>query len=165
MSDKPLEILLERFKKAQSGAESGFESALAEIKSGRKRGHWIWYIFPQLSGLGSSPVSEMYAIESPGEAAEYLRDPTLSVRLLSITTAVAERLRDGASLPSLMGSRTDALKLVSSLTLFACVADELHRTDPRETYRELAQTAEDVLKEAESQGYPRCRVTLERLRH
>lgn len=154
---------LERFRQAQDDPGSGFETALAEIRSGRKRSHWIWYIFPQLAGLGSSALSEMYAIEGPEEATAYLKDPVLSQRLLTMTAAVAERLSSGAPLAVLMGSRIDAAKLMSSLTLFGHVAAELHRRHPDETYDALAGAAEAAIKAGESEGYQRCRFTLERL--
>jgi uncharacterized protein (DUF1810 family) len=155
---------LERFKTAQSDPVSGFEAALAEIKSGRKRSHWIWYVFPQLSGLGTSSLSELYAIEAPAEAVEYLEDPVLSVRLLTITTAAAERVREGVPLATLMGSRVDVTKLVSSLTLFAHVAGDLSRSRPSATLEDLVAAAGAVLEAAESEGYPRCRFTLDHLR-
>ena len=154
---------LERFRQAQGEATSGFDTALSEISLGRKRSHWIWYIFPQLAGLGSSALSEMYAIDGPEEAAEYLKDPVLSQRLLTITTAVAERLTKEVPLATLMGSRIDATKLMSSLTLFGHVASELQKSQPGETYEALAGAAEAVLKAGESQGYQRCRFTLDRL--
>jgi uncharacterized protein (DUF1810 family) len=155
---------LERFRQAQDDASSGFEAALAEISSGRKRSHWIWYIFPQLAGLGSSALSEIYGIDGPGEAAEYLKDPLLSRRLLTMTTAVAKRLDGGVPLAVLMGSGIDATKLMSSLTLFGYVASEIDKSQPHETYEALAGAAEAVLKAGESQGYQRCRFTLDRLR-
>jgi uncharacterized protein (DUF1810 family) len=154
---------LERFRQAQGEASSGFETALEEIRAGRKKSHWIWYIFPQLAGLGSSALSEMYAIDGSGEAAEYLKDPVLSQRLLTITTAVAERLTNGVPLAALMGSRIDATKLMSSLTLFGHVASALQKSQPGETYEGLAGAAETVLEAGESEGYQRCRFTLERL--
>ena len=80
---------LERFKTAQESPGSGFDTALAEIRAGRKRSHWIWYIFPQLAGLGGSARSKTFAIEGEGEAEEYLRDPLLRARLLEITAAAA----------------------------------------------------------------------------
>jgi uncharacterized protein (DUF1810 family) len=155
---------LARFRTAQDDADSGFECALAEIRAGAKRSHWIWYIFPQLSGLGSSRIADRFAIHSTAEAAEYLRDPVLSGRLLAMTTAVAERVRHGSPIASLMGSRTDALKLVSSLTLFEHVSSGLYDRGPDETYRLIAEAAGDILDAAAAQGYPRCGYTLERLR-
>lgn len=155
---------LDRFKTAQARADSGFESALAEITSGRKRSHWIWYVFPQLSGLGSSHMSEMYALDGPGEGEEYLRDPLLAARLLAITTAAAGRVRHGVPLATLMGSQTDVQKLVSSLTLFEQIARHLNTVEPAETYRLLAEAAGTVLEKAESEGVPRCAYTLGHLR-
>jgi uncharacterized protein (DUF1810 family) len=154
---------LERFKKAQSETHAGFDAALAEIRSGQKRSHWIWYIFPQLAGLGTSSLSQMYAIDGAEEAAEYLKDPVVSERLLTITIAVGERLSTGAPLATLMGSRIDATKVMSSLTLFEHIAADLQKSHPRETYAALAGAAEAVLKAGESQGYQRCPFTLDRL--
>jgi uncharacterized protein (DUF1810 family) len=151
---------LERFRTAQSDPHAGFEVALAEIKFGQKQGHWIWYIFPQLAGLGTSSLSQMYAIDGVEEAAAYLKDPVLSERLLTITIAVAERLNSGVPLATLMGSRIDATKVMSSLTLFGRVAAALQKSEPRETVGALAGVAETVLKAGESQGYERCKFTL-----
>jgi uncharacterized protein (DUF1810 family) len=152
---------LDRFVDAQSGGE--YDSALAEMKAGRKRNHWIWYIFPQLSGLGLSHMSQLYAIRDRDEAVAYLRHPLLFARLLEITTAVAEHVRAGVALDRLMGSSIDATKLVSSLTLFGDVARGL--TDsPTDANAVLADLAEEVLIAAAAQGYPRCRHTLEHLR-
>jgi uncharacterized protein (DUF1810 family) len=151
---------LERFRTAQSDAHAGYEVALAEIRSGQKQSHWIWYIFPQLAGLGTSSLSQMYAIDGADEAAEYLQDPVLSERLLTITIAVAERLNSGVPLATLMGSRIDATKLMSSLTLFGRVAAALQKTEPCAAFGALADAAETVLKAGESQGYERCKFTL-----
>src|SRR5262245_56491631 len=93
---------LQRFKDAQEQRGSGFEAALFEIQSGRKTGHWIWYVFPQLSGLGHSAMAQTYGINDIGEAEAYLRDPLLRGRLLTITLAVAEQLVRRVSLESLM---------------------------------------------------------------
>ena len=152
---------LERFVSAQSGGE--YESALAEMKAGRKQSHWIWYIFPQVSGLGSSSMSRTYAIRDRDEAMGYLRHPQLFARLLEITTAVAGHVRDGAALDRLMGSPVDAAQLVSSLTLFGEVARGLSES-PTDANAVLADLAEEVLIAASAQGYPRCRHTLERVR-
>jgi uncharacterized protein (DUF1810 family) len=156
---------LDRFKEAQDQPGAGFDSALAEIRAGRKRGHWIWYVFPQLSGLGSSPMSGVYGIDGEREAVEYLSDPELRSRLVTITEAVAERLREGKSLPldTLMGSHIDALKLVSSLTLFGHLARTLHGSGGGEELERLARLADEVLAAAGRMGYPRCSYTLSRL--
>ena len=151
---------IERFKSAQESPDAGFESALAEIRAGRKRGHWIWYVFPQLSGLGTSPMSQSFAIDGEQEAIEFLRDAELRARLLTISRAVADQLRTGSvSLVGLMGSQVDAQKLVSSLTLFGSVARKLHSIEGVGEYDALARIADDVLAAAASQGYPPCAYT------
>jgi len=158
---------LERFKVAQNQAHAGFASALEEIRAGAKVGHWIWYIFPQLGGLGSSSASRAFAIDGEEEAIEYLRDPELRSRLLTMTSAVAQQLKTGKarSLRALMGSDIDVQKLVSSLTLFEHVANRLDAVpDHHDACRSLAAIAEDVLAAAASEGYPACAYTLERLR-
>ena len=157
MSDRDLT----RFVEAQSGGES--ETALAEMKAGRKDSHWIWYVFPQISGLGMSHMSQRYAIRDRDEAVAYLRHPVLFARLLEITTAVAEHVRTGAAIERLMGSSIDATKLVSSLTLFSEVARSLSDS-PTDANAVLADLAEEVLIAAAAQGYHRCHHTLDRLR-
>jgi uncharacterized protein (DUF1810 family) len=99
---------LTRFVDAQSGGE--YESALAEIHAGRKRSHWIWYVFPQISGLGMSHMSQLYAVRDRDEAAAYLEHPVLFARLLEITTALAEHVRNGAPIERVMGSSIDAAR-------------------------------------------------------
>jgi uncharacterized protein (DUF1810 family) len=156
---------LDRFKSAQSSAGSGFQAALDEIRSGEKTGHWIWYVFPQLAGLGSSSTSHAFAIADAAEAAAFLRDPALASRLLTIATAVAEQLTAGTrrSLLRLMGSDTDVRKLVSSLTLFGHVARSLQQTDGLEIHRSIAGVAEAILAIAAAQGYPACAYTIRHL--
>ena len=156
---------LDRFKWAQASADSGFDAALAEIRSGAKRGHWIWYVFPQLAGLGASPTSRHFAIADEAEATEFLRNPELRSRFLTITTAAAERLdaRQPASLRLLMGSETDARKLVSSLTLFRHVAEKLYAAERQDIYAQIASMADDVLRTAAREGYPPCEHTLTEL--
>jgi uncharacterized protein (DUF1810 family) len=104
---------LDRFLKAQ---EDSYDTALDELKSGRKRSHWIWFIFPQLAGLGQSPTSQFYGIKSLEEAAAYLRHPILGGRL-------HESLKTLQTLEEVNADRVfgelDAIKLRSSLTLFA----------------------------------------------
>lgn len=156
---------LDRFKTAQNRSRSGFASALEELRTTGKRGHWIWYVFPQLAGLGFSYASRTYGIDDIAEAERFLQDPLLRSRLLAVTTAVAERVRnDNMRLKELMGSSIDTLKLISSLTLFAAVAGRLAKTGDSEEYASLAALADEVLAAAAAQGYPRCRYTMERLR-
>lgn len=104
---------LQRFVDAQA---STYATALAEIRRGDKRSHWMWYVFPQLAGLGSSPMAQRYAIASLDEAQAYLAHPLLGGRLRECVDALA-------ALPEANPERVfggiDAVKLRSSLTLFA----------------------------------------------
>ena len=154
---------LDRFKQAQDQPGVGFDAALAELKAGRKRGPWIWYIFPQLHGLGSSPMAGRYALDGRGEALDYLRDETLRDRLLTITSAVAEQVLKGLPIRRLMASEIDVLKLVSSMTLFEVVGRELYAATGDETCQSLVHAAEDVLIAAEREGFGRCAFTMARL--
>jgi uncharacterized protein (DUF1810 family) len=159
-----MDARLQRFRDAQDQRGSGFESALAEIQRGRKLGHWIWYVFPQLAGLGQSAMSQRYGLDGVAEAEAYLRDLILRRRLLTITLAVAEQLRKGVSLESLMNSSIDATKLVSSMTLFADVAKRLQVADGLDEYASLARVADEVLAKADAEGYLPCAFTRSRLR-
>ena len=107
---------LARFVRAQ---ESVYDQALSEIRSGRKRSHWMWYIFPQFVGLGSSSTSRQYAITSVAEAEAYLRHPVLGPRLLECCQAALGV--EGRSALDVFGSPDD-LKLQSCATLFAGVS-------------------------------------------
>jgi uncharacterized protein (DUF1810 family) len=108
---------LHRFVRAQ---EDVYAQALAEIRSGHKRTHWIWYIFPQVAGLGSSPTARRYAISGLEEAEAYLRHPVLGGRLLECMNAVL--LVEGLSATQILGSPDD-VKLRSCATLFACASE------------------------------------------
>jgi uncharacterized protein (DUF1810 family) len=108
---------LSRFIDAQSGGV--YEEALAEIKAGRKRGHWMWFIFPQLEGLGFSETAQYYGIQGLPEAREYLADATLGLRLRETSAALAKL---DASDPHKVFGSPDDLKLRSSMTLFALAA-------------------------------------------
>src|SRR6266566_6150729 len=121
---------LERFHEAQASRSAGYDTALAEIRAGGKRSHWIWYIFPQIEGLGRSPTARAYALRDLAEACAYLRDPILGACYEEIVAAVSEQLTHGIRVEDLMGSQIDALKLVSSLTLFRAAAEQLAREDP-----------------------------------
>jgi len=150
---------LERFHLAQEDEVSGFGAALNELQTTGKRGHWIWWILPQLRGLGFSSTSEEYGIRDAEEAVEYLRDPVLRSRLTVITQAIAQRLDGRIPLESVMGSAIDVRKLVSSLTLFEHVARDLSAGEPLAELATLANTAAHVLAHAEARGISRCEVT------
>ena len=151
-------MFLERFHEAQAGRWAGYDTALTEIRAGGKRSHWIWYIFPQIEGLGRSSMARDYAIRDLDEACAYLRDPILRARYEEIVAAVSEQLVRGIRLEDLMGGRTDALKLVSSLTLFRAAAERLSREDP--DYAKLAERLSPLLGQTTRQNYPACDFTL-----
>ena len=151
---------LARFIEAQ--AEGVFESAYAEIEAGRKQSHWMWFVFPQIAGLGLSYMSQTYAIRDRAEAVAYLQHPVLAARLLAITIAASKQLRAGVPVDRLMGSSIDAAKLVSSMTLFGQVAPSL-ATSEDDGNAKLGRLAEEIVAIAEKQGYARCRHTIDRL--
>jgi uncharacterized protein (DUF1810 family) len=155
---------LDRFKTAQDDPGSGFAAALEELRAGRKRSHWIWYVFPQLAGLGWSPMAVTYGLRDVDEAVAYLRDPLLRERLIAVTRAVADKTADAVPLADLMGSEIDARKLVSSMTLFGTLARRLSATDPNDDYATLATDADAILRAATRDGMPACGFTGERLR-
>jgi uncharacterized protein (DUF1810 family) len=107
---------LARFVDAQTGV---YDRALSEIRGGRKRSHWMWFMFPQLAGLGFSATAQRYAISSRAEAAAYLAHPILGPRL--VECAEAALAVEGRSAPDIFGSPDD-LKLRSCATLFAQVS-------------------------------------------
>jgi uncharacterized protein (DUF1810 family) len=109
---------LNRFVEAQAPV---YHRVVEELRGGRKRSHWIWFVFPQLSGLGSSPMAARYAISSLEEARAYLRHDLLGQRLHECTELV-NQVR-GRSIAQIFGSPDD-LKLCSSMTLFARATDD-----------------------------------------
>ena len=109
---------LERFISAQ---KEDYEIALTEIKAGRKRSHWMWYIFPQIHGLGYSAISQRYAIQSAEEAKEYMKNKVLREHLLEISEALITL--DTSDATAVMGFPDD-LKLRSCMTLFAQITPE-----------------------------------------
>jgi uncharacterized protein (DUF1810 family) len=112
---------LDRFVRAQDDGRT-YERALRELRRGRKTSHWMWFVLPQIAGLGRSGMAERYAIRSLAEARAYLAHPVLGPRLLECVAAVAEAPED--STPESMFGGIDAVKLRSSVTLFL-------RADPR----------------------------------
>ncbi|UOQ99695.1 DUF1810 domain-containing protein [Hymenobacter sp. 5317J-9] len=111
----PSENSLQRFLDAQA---TNYHDALAEIKSGRKRSHWMWYVFPQIQGLGLSETARFYALQDRAEAAAYLQHPVLGSRLVEISQALLELKSNDAH--GVLGSPDD-MKLKSSMTLFAAL--------------------------------------------
>jgi uncharacterized protein (DUF1810 family) len=150
----------ERFHQAQASRWAGYATALAEMRAGRKSSHWIWYIFPQIDGLGRSSTAREYALRDLNEACDYLRDPLLRSHYEEITYAVAEHIARGAPLEHLMGSSTDAYKLASSLTLFRAAATRLAKGEGDTELQRLGRTCDDILQRTATQGYPPCTFTL-----
>jgi uncharacterized protein (DUF1810 family) len=109
---------LERFAAAQDRGGS-YRRALAELRAGREASHWMWFIFPQLAGLGSSAMAREYAISGLEEARAYLRHPVLGPRLRECAAAVAA---SGSQSAAAIFGDTDAMKLRSCMTLFAAAA-------------------------------------------
>jgi uncharacterized protein (DUF1810 family) len=118
MSDDPFS--LRRFELAQEEGDA-YVRAIAELRGGRKRSHWMWFVFPQIAGLGRSAMSETYAISSLAEAIAYLEHPLLGARLRECARTLTELT--GRSAHEIFGA-TDATKLRSSMTLFGRAASE-----------------------------------------
>jgi uncharacterized protein (DUF1810 family) len=134
--EKMNETSLDRFVQAQ---EVTFDAALAQLKAGRKTGHWIWWVFPQLRGLGASHKSTFYGIADEAEAKAYLQHPVLGARYRACVAVVHGHLcQAGVATLTLMGSEIDVLKLRSSLELFLKVS-------PVEE-ADLRSQAQDILK-------------------
>jgi uncharacterized protein (DUF1810 family) len=118
LTDDPYD--LQRFITAQDAAGT-YKRALSELRAGHKRSHWIWFVFPQIAGLGHSDNARTYAISSLAEAKAYVADPVLGRRLLECARALIE-VR-GMSAVEILG-KIDAGKLRSSMTLFATAAPD-----------------------------------------
>jgi uncharacterized protein (DUF1810 family) len=109
---------LQRFRTAQDNV---YQDACAELRAGQKRSHWMWFVFPQIRGLGSSSMAQFYGVSSGDEARAFLNDPVLGQRLRECTRLINQV--EGRSVQQIFGS-VDALKLRSSMTLFAHIAPE-----------------------------------------
>ncbi|HEX8418605.1 MAG TPA: DUF1810 domain-containing protein [Sphingomonas sp.] len=108
---------LDRFVRAQQTTYAG---AIAELRRGRKTSHWMWFVFPQIAGLGRSETARFYAIASAAEARAYLAHPLLGARLIQATIVATAA---AGSAEAIFGG-IDAVKLRSSMTLFEAVADD-----------------------------------------
>jgi len=118
MATGPDTYNLERFVEAQRPV---YSEVLSELRQGRKQSHWIWFIFPQIAGLGYSPMAQRYAISGRREAESYLQHPVLGPRLAECTRLVNQHA--GNDIEEILGD-IDALKFRSSMTLFAKVAND-----------------------------------------
>jgi uncharacterized protein (DUF1810 family) len=118
---------LQRFVDAQAGT---YEQAVGELRQGRKTSHWMWWVFPQVAGLGMSSISQQYAVRDLAEATAYVHHDVLGPRLLECCRALLDL--DGLSAEQVLGT-IDAIKLRSSMTLFA-------HADPSEpVFREVLE--------------------------
>jgi len=120
LNDDPFN--LQRFVDAQAGGV--FEAALAELAAGRKRSHWMWFIFPQHRDLGQSPTAKFYGLSGTDEAQAYAAHPVLGQRLRAVARLALSHLKAGTSAENIFGP-VDAMKLRSSMEIFAeSVPDE-----------------------------------------
>jgi uncharacterized protein (DUF1810 family) len=137
------------------GYRESYDQAMSELSRGRKRSHWMWFIFPQIAGLGTSPTAVHYAIRDRAEADAFLTDPTLGTAYRELVDVVwTQVVTNRVSVHRLFGSPDDH-KLVSSLTLFAGVAAALEDTE----WNRFVKRANEILDESETQQLPRCVVT------
>ena len=130
---------LERFVSAQ---ETTYDRALAELRAGQKRSHWMWFVFPQIAGLGSSPAAQRYAVRDVAEARAYLGHPVLGPRLIECAQALLAV--EGRSAAQILGYPDD-LKLRSSMTLFAEAA-EAEAAEAEAAHAEAAAVFRQVLE-------------------
>jgi uncharacterized protein (DUF1810 family) len=133
---------LARFETAQAG---NFSEAWRELQEGRKLTHWMWYVFPQIDGLGTSVMAKRYAIKSVIEAQAYLAHPVLGVRLVQCAEALLAV--SGKTAHEIMGSPDD-MKLQSSMTLFARVAAEAGRVTEAGIFRQVLKNYYDGAEDA-----------------
>lgn len=148
---------LQRFIVAQDGGTStrrdmsAFEAAIEELRNGKKAGHWIWFIFPQIE-IGQSEMARKYAIKSLAEAEDFLKNQILRNRLLSTSEIVISQLKNGVNPEVLLGGSTDCLKLSSSMTLFKGISQRLDDFV-------LEQVCGDVLKLLDQSSISLCAAT------
>ena len=107
---------MDELQRFLDGQRFGYETDLKEMIAGEKRNHWIWYVFPQIKGLGHSPNSHLYGVKDLDEAKAYLAHPVLGARLREITNVVLTHA--DKDIHTIMGSGLDAMKFKSSMTLF-----------------------------------------------
>ncbi len=158
-SSKSSQNSLQRFIIAQN-SHAAFSNALREIQNGQKTGHWIWYVFPQLQGLGTSSTSKTYAIADLEEACAYLQNDQLFKNYFMVTTEVEKQLKT-IPLDQLMNGTTDAKKLISSLTLFQLAAQQLAMENHanQDQYIELSQKCQNILDKVDI-----CLATLDKIK-
>ena len=150
-------MLLQRFIDAQEG-DGTYDNALAEIRAGRKQSHWIWYILPNLRGLGYSETARFYAIDGQAEAVAYYLHPLLGARLTEVAEAIVTALSAGQTLEGVFGD-IDAKKTISCMTLFDAIGTDTAVQDCADHLR-FQTAAQRILTAGDAQGLPRCAKTL-----
>ena len=148
---------LQRFIDAHEG-DGMYAIALAEIRAGRKQSHWIWYILPNLRGLGYSETARFYAIDGQAEALAYYQHPLLGARLTEVAEAIVTVLSTGQTLEEVFGD-IDAKKTISCMTLFDMIGTDTAVQDCAHHQR-FQSAAQTILATGVSQGLPRCMKTL-----
>ena len=145
---------LDDVRRAQTAGTAGapFDVALSEIGRGRKQSHWVWYVFPQIPGLGRSAMNTRFAVPRFEAAQSFLLDGTTGPNFHTILAAVSKQLSSGVELASLM--QGDQRKFVSSVTLMAAAASAAGLD-------EVGGLARSVLEQASRQGFEPCRQTLD----
>lgn len=138
---------------ARCSGMTEYECASQELANQAKRCHWIWFVFPQITGLGKSPKAKKFAIDTLDEALAYGSDPLLRSRYIHVARLVHDSLRNGTGPLQLMGSKIDVEKLASSLTLFRDTASLLDD-------HELVGVAEACLELLATHGVVECDETL-----
>lgn len=137
--------------------EQLFERALLELKDGKKKSHWIWFIFPQLDGLGRSAMAKQFALECPEDAVDFLEHPVLGAHYLEAVSALAKQSQSGTQpLRDIFGA-LDRLKVCSSLTLFEWASTQT--SDPKRVV--LTRLCQDIFRRCPDAK--RCAFTLQKL--
>jgi uncharacterized protein (DUF1810 family) len=150
---------LARFLHAQNlGDPASLDTALNELRAGRKQEHWIWYVFPQLRGLGSSRHANHYGIEGLTEAIDYLLDPLLRERYQQCLSELLYHIRNGTKLRIILGP-TDAYKAISSITLFQQATKRLGAQD-QQLVSELLLMTEEFFRFVSDDNDRPCQATL-----
>ena len=130
-----------------------YERAISELESGRKQTHWVWYVFPQWVGLGTSREVQRFGVPSIRAATEYLGHPTLRANFFRAISATRSHLERGIALARILGS-LDSKKFVSSLTLMEQAINQSDASD------NLSAQMREILQIAQEQGFDRCQRTI-----
>ena len=133
-----------------ANSDRDYPIALREIKAGRKSGHWIWYILPQLSSLGTSQRAIYFGLKSMFEVVSYLKDCKLGPRLVEICTALCDHIENGANITHLMGSSVDSAKLLQCATLFYYAARCTRSRRQLELFRKLRTFCEQSVRDTDN---------------